>query len=72
MPNQSLKWCFFILFLAVVHYVAITALLQALGILQPFGLFLAGVAWVWFGMPKVNAWMVMHTPFKKVWDWAQS
>ncbi len=66
------KWGAFVLLLTIAHFAAITTLLKLLGIFQPFGLFLAGGAWVWFAMPRVNSWLVMNTPFSKLWDWARS
>ncbi len=69
MENITLKWGFFMLFLILAHFYAATAVVGLLGIFQPAGLFLAGGAWVWFAMPKVNAWLVMNTPFGRVWAW---
>ena len=71
MENLSLRWSLFILTLVVVHFTVATALLKLLGIFQPLALFMGGAAWVWFAMPKINAWMVENTPFGEVWDWAR-
>ena len=69
MELLTLKWDFFIMFLIVVHFAAVTTLLKQLEIFQPAGLFLAGVVWVWLAMPRVNAWLVTNTPFGRVWAW---
>jgi hypothetical protein len=68
---QPLKHDFLLLALIVIHFAIATALLRPLNIFQPAGLFVCGMAWVWFGMPKVTAWLIRYTPFKRVWDWAR-
>ena len=72
MEPLSLKWSFFVLFLVAVHLAAVTTLLKMWGVSSTLGLFLAGAAWVWFAMPRVNAWLVIHTPFGRVWTWFRS
>ncbi len=70
--DQSLKYGLFILFLLFGHFAAATSLAKLVGVSSSLGLFLVGAVWVWFGMSKVNAWLVINTPFGKVWDWAHS
>ena len=68
---DSIKWYLFILGLALVHFFVAVSLLKMAGIVNS-GVFLAGGGlWIWFLMPKVNAWMVLNTPFGKVWEWAK-
>ena len=69
MEPLTLKWSFFVLFLVLVHFYVVTWIAGLLGIFQPAGLFLVGAAWVWFAMPRVNSWLVIHTPFGRVWAW---
>ena len=71
MENLNLKWAFFVLVLSVAHFAVATSLLKLLGIFQPPALVIGGGLWVWFLMPKVNAWMVENTPLREVWDWAR-
>jgi hypothetical protein len=73
MQDRSTKWSFFILILSVAHFCAATYVVGLLGIFaNPLWLFVIGASWVWFAMPPINTWLVMNTPFKKVWDWARS
>ncbi len=72
MQNITLRWGFFILSLILAHFWAATAIAKLLGVFQPVGLFLVGALWVWFGMPRANAWLVQRTPFGRVWAWIRN
>ncbi len=71
MENMNIRWGLFVLGLSLVHFGAATTLLKLLGISQPLVLLVGGALWLWFLMPKVNAWMVKNTPFGGVWEWAK-
>ena len=71
MQNWSIRWMLFMM--ALTMFWMFVPLLIVSRFTGPLGLpgFLVAMAFVWYGMPKVNKWLIVNTPFGNVWRWAR-
>ena len=71
MHKVSIRFYFFVMALTIFWlFVPLWIVSRFTGPLGALGIVICLVS-VCFLMPKANAWLVVHTPFGRVWDWAR-
>jgi hypothetical protein len=72
---KSFRWLFFVMTLGIFWLFTPLVLGRFLTpegeVLSPLWL-VGGLLFAYFAAPKVNAWLVVNTPFGRVWTWARA
>ncbi len=73
MQSLRIKWSLFVLIVSIAHFWAVTYVVGMLNIFaNPLWIVVIGVTWVLFAMPPITTWLVINTPFRRVYHWARS
>ena len=71
MKKMSARWLCFVAVLTMFWVIApLWVITRFTGPIGAPGL-LISLAFLWFAFPKVNAWLVVHTPFGRLCAWAR-
>jgi hypothetical protein len=70
---KSIRWLLFIMGLSM-FWMFVPLLIVSRLVGHPLGIvgLVASLAFVWYGMPKVNAWLLQNSEtFRVIWEWAR-